>query len=320
MRRIKYYKIAPDLAIEAQPLWWLYFQRKGPGYYRNTTEVARILSTTSFSLATAKVDGLNHMSMAFKWNLYKKNDPLRNQALLKEKEDELKQTLQTLDETIDSLLETLLVTYDVDSLTDIKDWIEELNYRKKRITQDKMQELADASNDYVHQHWNTDMLDVAFGKVYTYNNTALDSLRLNNIGWSLWINGAKGLGKRHLFGAMLRINHIGLNNNYLLGASYRYGTEKYNFFTELVYQRLNNHAGNGFSDEEYFAGSFEEDLGTGWYAYNEGEGISLWTLSYGGDFRLSRNILLNFALRVNLNNELRFQSFLPVANVICLMN
>jgi len=42
-------------------------------------------------------------------------------------------------------------------------------------------------------------------------------------------------------------------------------------------------------------------------------------MSYGGDFRLSNGILLNFALRTKLDERIKFKSLIPVANVTCLM-
>lgn len=49
------------------------------------------------------------------------------------------------------------------------------------------------------------------------------------------------------------------------------------------------------------------------------ESISRITMSYGGDFRLSNGILLNFALRTKLDERIKFKSLIPVANVTCLM-
>ena len=80
-----------------------------------------------------------------------------------------------------------------------------------------------------------------------------------------------------------------------------------------------NNIENGFLEEEQFQDNFAQDLGIGWYGFEKGDKITRWNLSFGGDFKIRRNILLNFALRTTLNKQVKFKSFLPIANIVCLM-
>lgn len=168
------------------------------------------------------------------------------------------------------------------------------------------------------------MLDFAFGRVMTYDNGGLDSLKFRGAVITFWLNGCQILGKNGLMTGLLRCSYQGKSSNYQIGLSYRYGSPKYNVFIETVYERLGNYfdkdSENPFDDEEIFAGKFESDIGNSWLYFNPQNANSQYTIAYGGDFKLTKNILLNFSLRTQLNRNFDFTRFLPVANVICLMN
>ena len=63
-------------------------------------------------------------------------------------------------------------------------------------------EINTRAKVFVSENWNASSLDIAFGKVYTYQTDSagsLKSLRLNrNTGFGGWINGSLGLGKKWL--------------------------------------------------------------------------------------------------------------------------
>ena len=319
--RIKNYKLAPDLALEAQPLWWLYFRTKSPSEYTRMNPIARVLSTTSISLATAKIDNANHLSYAAKINVYKENDPYLNSAMINAKEQEINVLSYPINKAIDSLKLKRSKALFQDTVDMIDNEIKSLTFEKEIIRRTKMEEFQAESAEFIHQNWNMDMVDVAFGRVFKYDNAALDSLNFDRAGYGIWINGAKGIGRNGLLSGIIRYNRIGQNNNYMLGASYRYGSQKYNFFAEFVLHRTSNNVENGFDEEEQFASLRSADLGTGWYKFEDGgEPINYMTMAYGGDFRLNRSILLNFALRTDLTGKLSFKRFLPIANIVCLMN
>jgi hypothetical protein len=74
-----------------------------------------------------------------------------------------------------------------------------------------------------------------------------------------------------------------------------------------------------FDEDEYFAGKYIEDIGSGWLDFNNTGPKTQYTMAYSGDFKLSRNILLNFALRTQFTSDIKLNRLLPVANIICLM-
>lgn len=318
--RIKNYKLAPDLAIEGQPLWWIKYRNKTPEQMQAMSNIERILSTTSVSLATAKIDNANHLAWALKFNVYKQYDPFRDKSLIESRESTLADTLAQIVKEIEQLEIKRFEVTDQDTLKAITNEIKQKIKRQKDAIRENMSNYVTAYNEFIKNNWNMDMVDVAIGRVYKYDNAAIDSLNFQSAGYSLWVNASKGVGNHSLWTGILKMNKIGSNTNYMLGASYRFGNDKFNFFTELVRTKMNNVPENGFDQEEEFAGLRAVDLGSGWYRYEEGEqSYTNYTMTYGGDFKLSKNILLNFALRTELTSGLKFRSFLPIANIVCLM-
>ena len=317
--RIKNYNIAPDLALEAQPLWALYFDRKGIDSYRKASPFLKTLSTFSTSFGTAKMDGLNHFTYAFKISLFRESDPLSDPLLLKEMSQELAQLEEPLKQDLERLRNEL------DSAVTREDRLilreEMFNTREglRDIRRAQKIKLIETQQEYMNENWNSGGVDMAYGKVSTFNN-ALDTLNIESAGWGFWINGSMGAGRNGLLTGIFKVRKIGENRDLMLGASYRFGGYRFSFFGELVYESLENLSQNGFSEDELFAGKYSEDLGNGWAQFAESlESVSQVTLTYGGDFRLSNGINLNFSLRTKLDQTLKFKKLLPVANVTCLM-
>ncbi|NND09268.1 MAG: hypothetical protein HKN87_23090 [Saprospiraceae bacterium] len=317
--RLKNYNLAPDLALEAQPLWFLYFDRKGLDAYRKATPFVKTLSTLSLSFGTAKMDGLNHFAYGVKMNLYRERDPVSDPVLLQEMAVELAQMEEPLKLNLEQLQTELDSTQNREDRILMREQIFDVKRQLNDVRRAQKLKLIETQQNYMQENWNSDMLDVAFGKVSTFNN-ALDSLNIESAGYGFWLNGAKGLGRNGLLTGIFKIRQVGENTDLMVGASYRFGGARFSFYGELVYESLRSLSENGFADDELFAGKYSEDLGNGWARFNEAlVGVSRWNLTYGGDFRLSNGILLNFSLRTKLDETLKFRKLLPVANVTCLM-
>ena len=317
--RIKNYKLAPDLALEAQPIWWLYHRRRGLTAYRYSSGFSRLLSTTSVSMGTAKIDNVNHMAYAVKLNLYKSYDPFLNDRSVLEAEKRLSDEALPLLIKLDSARRETYYTKIPDTLRAIETCIDSLRDEIKLLRRTRLQELKDRSESFAREHWNMNMIDIAFGQVYKYDNAAIDSLKFEKAGFGVWLTGGKKVGKGGLLSGMVKMNRIGGNANWLYGLSYRHGSERFNFYIEMLRSLMNNNFNNGFADGEQFSSLYTEDLGSGWYQFQAGTPQHMWIMTYGGDFRLSKNILLNFALRAELKKDFKFNRFLPIANLVCLM-
>ncbi len=321
--RIKNYNLAPDLALEAQPLWHLYYKKRPFNEYINAGPVARRLSTLGVSVGTAKIDGVNHAAYSIKMNLYAENDLISDRAIVAELAEEHDASLLEVQRKMDSLVIRRYETQDPTDKAIVQEEIDALRLRKRAISVEAKEKYRDAIEAYQYENWNRTMLDGAFGMVYTYDNQGFDSLKVKRAGMAFWLNGSLKMGRNGLLSGIFKYTRIIDSSNKLFGLSYRYGNAKFNFFTEVVYENLGNFFDLtqevAFDEEEFLAGKFEEDLGSGWINFNNDGTINQYTIAYGGDFRLSRNILLNFSLRTQFTGAMKMERLLPVANVICLM-
>jgi hypothetical protein len=215
-------------------------------------------------------------------------------------------------------------TTDPEKKEEYSEKIDELHAERTRISRETKEEYKNMVENAQQYKWNMSMLDIAFGRVMTYDNGGLDSLRFQGAGVALWINGCHPLGQNGLMTGLFRYSRHGSRSNYQLGLSYRYGSPKYNVFVETIYERLGNYFDSQstvpFDEEEIFSAKYETDIGSSWLLFNPETPKSQYTIAYGGDFKLSRNILLNFSLRTQFSGDFSFTRLLPVANVICLMN
>jgi hypothetical protein len=200
--------------------------------------------------------------------------------------------------------------------------LEELRLNKRLINQSMGEEFRMQIAQYQAEHWNRTMLDMAFGSVYTYNNNGIDSLKVKRAGYGIWLNGCLKAGRNGLLSGIARYTKVSDRANKMIGISYRYGSQRYNFYVETMYERLNNYFDANLEnpyEENFFSANHSDDLGSSWIPFGNEVTKTQFTISYGGDFKLSNNILLNFALRSQFTKELKVNRLIPVANIVCLM-
>ena len=297
--RIRDYKGAPDLAIEALPIWILFFNNDDLSKYRAASAFTRMLSTFSVSLSTASFNNTNHLGYALKLNLFRAKDPLNDPSIL----DGFYQKIQ--EESADAQerileLEALLANEDSPEIRKMyKREIRDLKSINRDVIREKRLELELIRQDYLINNWNASMLDLAFGRVYSFDRDLIDSIGINNEGYGVWLNGGFKSGKHGFVSGIIKLSKYGEVDLFQAGISLRYGNPKYNFYLESMYER---------SEETI-------DLDFDPFSINE----TNYRLSYGGDFRLSRGILLNFSLQTRFDEGFKFRDFLPIANITCLM-
>lgn len=321
--RIKNYNLAPDLALEAQPLWHFYYKKRSFEEYAAASRLTKKLSTLSLSAGTAKIDNINHASYSIKLNLYKKNDVINDTLLLKQLRSEHRNQLQNFNAQIDSLVILRYQTTDPKRKNEIDKELDVIRYEMKNIDEISRLKYRNIIDQYNGENWNSTMLDAAFGSVFTYDNAGIDSLKVRRAGYALWLNGCLKMGDKGLVSGLFRYTKIIDSSNKMFGLNFRYGSQRYNFYAEVVYEILGNYFDPNqelaFDENEYFAGKYIEDIGSSWLDFNNTETKTQYTMAYGGDFKLSRNILLNFALRTQFTSDIKLTRLLPVANIICLM-
>jgi len=296
---LKSYSLSPNLALEAQPIWLLFFDRSPLSKYQKANGLVKMFSTISLSAGTVQRDTINWLAIAGKMNIYRSRDPLTDRELLDslnmvvgQDEELMQQQLETLKKQ-NSKLKSKKDAESIKMQTQLNKSIDSLKIELINKQTLRKQTVRDLQQRYVRRHWNTSYLDVAYGKSYKYDkDSKLDSLVLLSERNSLWVSGSLGLGKNWLLSDMAQYNLTATSDNYMVGTNLRYssGNNNYNFFAEL----------------------FRE-------GYSQTPDLNTFTIAYGGDFKLGRNILLSYAIRTVYTDKLHFKDVAPIANVICLM-
>ena len=173
------YTLSPGIALEAQPVWLLFFDRAGAAKYRSATPLTRMLSTLSVSLGTNASNDKNWLAWGAKLNLYRQNDPLNDDEFLK-----------ALDAaTLDSKDTFLLAIKDIEKAQIMLDRRSGDYDRKMNVLEDSIaaieftiqeqerlqsQRLAEAREKYIQENWNASYVDVAFGRLMSYTQSQKD--------------------------------------------------------------------------------------------------------------------------------------------------
>lgn len=325
------YTLSPGLAIEAQPIWLLFFDRAGAAKYRTATPLTRTLSTLSVSVGTTASADKNWLAWALKLNLYRQNDPLNDPEMLQALEESSEDAKDDLYIGIKALemeqirLKKSSPDYEgqyallADSIRELEDAIQE-------VERAQSERLAEIRENYIQKHWNSSYLDIAFGRLLVYSQTqntviktvesptmpgVLDTfsfqnntLEITKQGYGVWLSGGLGIGRNGMVSAMARYARKPsrltptIGQVVSLGANLRYGSRKHNFFIEAFFDNAMDPV-NEFSDTKV-----EQKF---------------YMLTIGGDWRINRNVMLCFGIRQTKDFDNGTYLMQPLVNVNCLM-
>jgi outer membrane murein-binding lipoprotein Lpp len=337
----KNWKLNPNLAIQAQPVWEILYNRKSLKKYQEASLFMRRLSSLDVSIGTIQSEN-NDRRIGFsgRMNLYKQRDPLMAKDLYadideryKQEHDQLSEQLTQLNsklDTVSNILEKPALRQQIQAIED------QLNSQNSR----RIAEINGKAAVYAKEFWNASFIDVAFGKVFTYQTDSVGSLRKlrldRNTGLAGWLNFGKGLGEKFLVSGLLRTTWYDEELSFLLedqdgnqttqtavarntlfsaGFNVRYGGPVFNFFAEFLYERKGI-----LTASEALTKAFEAPNGQEVVAGTVKWGVVFPNnISFGGDWRISRSLVLNFGMRCVYDKNWNFQSFNPVATVSCLM-
>lgn len=338
----KSWRLNPNLAIQAQPVWELFYNRRDLGKYQSASPLMRRLASLDISIGSVQDENNDRrIGFAAKINLMKRRDPLMARELYsdigekfrnekKELEDQLKQQQLQLDTTTNILDKPNLRT----QIKATEDQLNTLNSRRN-------EEINSRAKIFVTEHWNASSLDVAVGKVYSYQTDStgsLKSLRLNrNTGFSGWINGSLGLGKKFLLSGLVRSSWyeeeldfvlrntttldeiaqraVAENTLLTIGLNLRYGGPVYTFFVEFLYEKKGLKTPLDALADAFKSPTGFEVIGNtvNWDVVHPN------TISFGGDWRISRSVMLNYGMRCVFDENWTFRVFTPVATIACMM-
>jgi hypothetical protein len=201
-----------------------------------------------------------------------------------------------------------------------------LNFDIQDVERAQSQRLAEARENYIQKHWNSSFLDVAFGRLLVYKQTQRtiiktidnpsnpdlqDTLKFDNNtleiskqGYGVWLTGGLGIGRNGMISGMVRYAQkpsrltATIGEVLSFGTNIRYGSRKHNFFIEAFYDRIIDPV------KEASAIKVEQNF---------------YMLTIGGDWRISRNVMLCFGIRQTKDFENGTYLMQPLVNVNCLM-
>ncbi len=336
------WRINPNLAVQGQPIWELFYNRKNLSRYQQASYLARTLASTDVSLGTISSEANDRrVGGALKINLYKQKDPLLVKDLYKE-------TIANFDEELKTLTakeKSLFVILDsVTKPSDIKKYKDELKENDALLTtfySRRKEAIIEKSKEVILENWNASFIDIAFGQIKTYDTDSAGSfkkLKLNrNTGRAFWINYGVKLGKRAMLTGLLRntyyeeeitftLRHnttneeveektIANNKLFSFGFNIRYGGPVYNFFIEFAKESKTFKTPIEALNEAFKAPNGKSVV----TSTVKWDTVDPYNISVGGDWRIGRNLVLNYGLRLVLNKNFKTTSVLPIANISCMM-
>lgn len=338
----KSWRLNPNLAIQSQPFWELFYNRKDLSKYQSASKLMQKLASVDISLGTVQnEENDRRIGGAVKFNVIKKKDPLMAKELYEDIGIRFAEEKTNLEQQLKELLQKLDTTKNILDKPQIREQIKGVEGQLQTINSRRNAEINDRAKIFIAENWNAASLDVAFGKVFTYESDSagsLKKLRLNrNTGFGVWLNGGLPLGKKWMLSGLFRTtwyeeelnflvrNRVTLeeqeaaavaeNRIYSAGMNLRYGGPLYSFFIEFLYEKKAiktpaDALGKVFTgpvDMEVVASSVR------WTPLNPN------MLSIGGDWRVGKNVIINYGMRWVMDDKGKTQAFIPVAGISCMM-
>ncbi len=305
------WRLKPNIAIQAQPIWELAYNRPDLGKYRRASRLMKTLSTLDLSAGTIEdADQSRRASLAAKLNLFRQYDPLEVVTLYSDIDSSYRKRQDA------TLVQMAMVRLKRDATTDKQamtrydnslDSLQRIYDAEAMAQKERIQAVA---QQYILDHWNAAHLDIACGKLYSYENAALDSLNLRAAGAAVWVNGSLPIGKRLMLNGTVKYMKQVAQDSFSTrinttsgGIGMRYGSPKFTFFVEFVFSK--------FQSDKHI--SIEEMPELNMAQLNN------FSTSYGGDWRINRNVLLSYGVRLDHSDGYKVKNIIPVAGVSCMM-
>lgn len=339
----KSWKLSPNLALQSQPIWEMFYNRKDLGKYQNASSFMRRLSSLDISVGSVQnEDNDRRIGFAAKVNVFDQKDPLMAKDMYagitekyKSEREDLETQLKELNKKLDTTNNILEKPGLRSQINSVQDQLLSLNSRRR-------EEINGRAKIFVSENWNASSLDVAFGNVYTYKTDSggsLTSLRLDrNTAWGAWLNGSVGVGKKFLLSALFRTSWYQEQLNFLvkdkttleetpqsavadntlftMGLNVRYGGSLYTFFAEFLYEQKGLKTPIEALNDAFQISDNNTVVVPSSVKWNV---VHPNTISFGGDWRISQSVILNYGMRCVFDKNWKFTTFTPVVTVSCMM-
>jgi hypothetical protein len=338
----KSWRLNPNLAIQSQPVWEIFYNRNDLDKYQNASALMRKLASLDVSIGSVQDENNDRrIGFASKLNLYKEKDPLMAEELYAGISEKYRAEKEELSVQLKDLQNKLDTTMDILSKPGIRSQIRSAEDQLMTIHSRRNEEINSRAKIFVSENWNASSLDVAYGRVYSYKTDSagsLKGLRLNrNTGWGGWLIGNIGIGKKFLLSGLFRKSWYQEELNFLIrnattgdessqravadntlltmGLNLRYGGSIYTFFAEFLYEKKGLKTPLEALGEVFKSPGNFEVVGSSvkWDVVHPN------TISFGGDWRISRSLVLNYGMRCVFDKEWKFTTFTPIATISCMM-
>lgn len=108
---------------------------------------------------------------------------------------------------------------------------------------------------------------------------------------------------------------IASNKLFSLGLNFRYGGPVFNFFAEVIYEGKSLKTPIAAVNDVFKAPAGQSII-TSTVVWDI---VHPYTVNFGGDWRISRNVVLNYGMRLVMDKNYKAVSFTPIANISCMM-
>ena len=300
------WRSTPNLAIQVQPIWEIFYNRTNLKKYRSATPIMRTLSTLELSAATIlDFTGNRKLSYAGKINLYREKDPLVDKNLIKDIEQEYKINTLELRNSVNKISKIKNKIKNQDKIDSIYQQLDSLNSLLQEASQLQKEKIRLAAAAYQKKNWNSTNIECSVGQALSYRENSTDSIDLISKTISAWIAGCIGIGRKTLLTSMIRFTTAktleSKNSNIFSGGiNFRYGSHRFNYFTEFFVSDLN-------SSE------------TTQLTRNGINTLSRYNSSIGGEWKITRNVVLAYGIRLNFDPDFKLIRIVPSAGISCLM-
>ena len=343
----KSWRLNPNISLQGQPIWELFYNRKDISRYVKAPAILQKLASLDLSLGTVQDEESNRrIGFGGKINLYRSHDPLLKRGYFDSTLSDYRAEIELNRQTHQQLKNALDTLKDLSQYKTVSVQIIEVENQLNQILARQRDEILSKSRDFADQFWNSSFLDIGGAAVFTYATDSVGSLKELKVnkktGNALWLTGGLGLGKRWMITGMIRglqydekidfvlrdtlaftETPLGTTINQVLltyGINIRYGSPYFNFFVEYFSDL------RGISDKTKVVveGNSQRLNELGPATVVDIKSIT-WnlqpahSLTVGGDWRISRNLALNFGLRLEFDTQWKKQTFIPISTLSCLM-
>jgi hypothetical protein len=339
----KSWKLNPNLAIQSQPVWEALYNRKDLGKYQRSSPFMRRLASLDLSLGSVQDENNDRrIGIAFKMNVFKQRDPLMARELYAGISEKFKQEKELLEVQLKELQLKLDTTKNILEKPDLRSQIKAVEEQLLSQNSRRREEINSRAKVYVEENWNASAVDLAVGKIFSYqtdSSGSLKGLRLNrSTGLGGWVNASIGIGKKLLLSGLVRSSWykeqldfilrdtqtlqefpqsaVAKNTLYTMGLNLRYGSPHFTFFFEFLYEAKSLTTPLKALSRDFKVPSANLEIvasSVKWDVVNPN------TLAIGGDWRISRNLMINYGMRCVFDKNWKFTTFTPVATVSCMM-